>query len=178
MWKGDQEQALIASSALWMKPKTHRHLHTQTHTLSRKSRRRTSRAIWITNTPAICRTTEYLQPFRHISQQSFDLSSPRTAWCISNALRSGDVQFKRALWREVCFLRLNFVLLPIWPCPLQSDAVGGPRRVRRGNVLFCQGQSGPRWNTFGDGIVLNWWRPSLPSWHCQTKWDLTDTPGH
>lgn len=108
MWKGDQEQALIASSALWMKHKTHRHLHTHRHTLLRKSRRRTSRAIWITNTPAICRTTECSQPFRHISQQSFGSGSPRTTWCISNALLSGAAQFKCAAWWEVCFWRWNF----------------------------------------------------------------------
>lgn len=45
------------------------------HTLVRKPCRCTLRAIWITNTSAICSTTEYFQPFRHISQQSFDLGS-------------------------------------------------------------------------------------------------------
>lgn len=144
---------------------------THRHTLLRKSRRHTSRAIWITNSPAICRTTEYSQPFRHISQQSFDLGFPRTTWRISNALLSRAAQFKCAAWWEVCFWRWNFPLRPIWPCPLQSDAVGGTRRVRCGNVLFCQGQSEASRNTASDGIVLNWWRPPLPSWHCQTKWD-------
>lgn len=184
MWEGDQQQALMASSALWMQHKTHTPTHTQKrtridihactcrHTLSCEPCRCTLRAIWITNTSAICNTTEYFQPFRHISQQSFDLGSPRTTWCISNALlRYNTLRFKAAVWREVCFLRLNFMSLLIWPCPLEFGVVGGAWVVCCGDVLFCQGQSEPSWNTCGDGIVLNWLRPPPPSRHCQTKWD-------
>lgn len=196
MWEGDQQQALMASSALWMKRKTHtpthtkasthRHarLHVQTHTLLRKPCGCTLRAIWITNTSAICNTTEYFQPFRHISQQSFDLGSPRTTWCISNALLSYDTLYSSVQFRrEVCSPRLNFMLLLIWPCPLESDVVGGAWVICCGDVLFCQGQSEPSWNTCSDGIVLNWWKPSptLPTLPDQMgldrhPWPLTLDP--
>ena len=124
----------------------------------RKPHRCTSRAIWITNTPAIWGSTEYFQPFRQISQQSFDLGSPCTTWFISNALLSCDTQFNCAAWRGVCFAKCNFILL----LNLTSSSwVGCCARclICCGNVLFCQGQSELSWNTCSNGIVWNWMRP-------------------
>lgn len=150
------------------------------HTLPRKACGCTLRAIWITNTSAICNTTEYFQPFRHISQQSFDLSSPCTTWCISNALLCYDTLRLRVQFEEkFVFLRLNFTLLLIWPCPLEFDVVGGAWVVCRGDVLFCQGQSELSWNTCSDGIVLNWWRPppsTLPTLPDQMRLDRHPWP--
>lgn len=167
MWKGDQEQALIASSAMWMKPETRKaHLHTDTHFYARVVD--APRGPYESQTPLPSAEPQSIcSHFSTLVSSAFTC----TAWCISNAL----LRFQHAVWPQVCFLKIQLCVAADLTL---SSTDGCCRRYLMCSLRQCFVLSRP---IRAQMEYLQWWyrfklvktsstSTSTP-WHCQTKWD-------